>query len=176
MQMVCVGDAAAAMIGGQRFKSLLLGRFRRHGSVRGTPATAGSTACGVAVRVVSVWSRFSSNSPRFQGNVTVQINVSARHGHLSGASQSKIAAKVSRLKRYFSRLTALNVTVDLENASLPTVEIVASAEHFHDMVSREHSGQLWRSVDGAVQKLEQQLRKHKEKVQDHKHVGEAHRS
>jgi ribosome-associated translation inhibitor RaiA len=38
------------------------------------------------------------------------------------------------------------------------------------MVSREHAGQLWRSVDGAVQKLEQQLRKHKEKVLDHKHV------
>lgn len=100
----------------------------------------------------------------------MQINVSARHGHLSPASQSKITAKVSRLKRYFDRLTALNVTVDLENAAQPTVEIVASAEHFHDMVSREHAGQLWRSVDGAVQKLEQQLRKHKEKVRDHKHV------
>jgi putative sigma-54 modulation protein len=100
----------------------------------------------------------------------VQINVSARHGQLSGATQSKIASKVSRLKRYFNRLTALNVTVDLENEALPAVEIVASAEHFHDMVSREHSGQLWRSVDGAVQKLEQQLRKHKEKVLDHKHV------
>lgn len=100
----------------------------------------------------------------------MQINVSARHGHLSPASQSKITAKVSRLKRYFDRLTALNVTVDLENASQPTVEIVASAEHFHEMVSREHAGQLWRSVDGAVQKLEQQLRKHKEKVRDHKHV------
>jgi len=100
----------------------------------------------------------------------VQVNVSARHGHLSPASQSKIQAKVARLKRYFNRLTALNVTVDLENPSLPTVEIVASAEHFHEMVSREHAGQLWRSVDGAVQKLEQQLRKHKEKVRDHKHV------
>ena len=100
----------------------------------------------------------------------MQINVSARHGHLSPASQSKITAKVSRLKRYFDRLTALNVTVDLENASQPTVEIVACAEHFHEMVSREHAGQLWRSVDGAVQKLEQQLRKHKEKVRDHKHV------
>jgi len=101
----------------------------------------------------------------------VQINVSARHGQLSGATQSKIASKVSRLKRYFSRLTALNVTVDLENQALPAVEIVASAEHFHEMVSREHSSQLWRSVDGAVQKLEQQLRKHKEKVLDHKHVN-----
>ncbi len=100
----------------------------------------------------------------------MQINVSARHGQLSPASQSKIAAKVTRLKRYFDRLTALNITVDLQNTALPSVEIVASAEHFHDMVSHEHAAQLWRSVDGAVQKLEQQLRKHKEKVRDHKHV------
>jgi putative sigma-54 modulation protein len=112
----------------------------------------------------------------FQGYSRVQINVSARHGHLSPASQSKISAKVSRLKRYFDRLTALNVTVDLQNSSLPAVEIVASAEHFHQMVAQEHSGQLWRSVDGAVQKLEQQLRKHKEKVRDHKHVQSSRRS
>ena len=114
--------------------------------------------------------RESPESFAREGKARVQINVSARHGQLSGATQSKIVSKVSRLKRYFSRLTALNVTVDLENEALPTVEIVASAEHFHDMVSREHSGQLWRSVDGAVQKLEQQLRKHKEKVLDHQHV------
>ena len=109
-------------------------------------------------------------------NFWVQINVSARHGQLSAAAQSKISAKVSRLKRYFDRLTALNVTVDLENPNLPSVEIVASAEHFHEMVSREHAGQLWRSVDGAVQKLEQQLRKHKEKVRDHKHVQSGRRA
>ena len=112
----------------------------------------------------------------WKGSVRVQINVSARHGHLSPASQSKITAKVSRLKRYFNRLTALNVTVDLVNASLPAVEIVASAEHFHDLVSHELSSHLWRSVDGAVQKLEQQLRKHKEKTRDHKHVQALHKS
>ena len=106
----------------------------------------------------------------------MQINVSARHGHLSPASQSKITAKVSRLKRYFDRITALNVTVDLQNSALPAVEIVASAEHMPNLVSHELSGQLWRSVDGAVQKLEQQLRKHKEKVRDHKHVENNRRS
>ncbi len=105
----------------------------------------------------------------------MQINVSARHGHLSPASQSKIVAKVSRLRRYFNRLTALNVTVDLQNSTLPAVEIVAKAERFHDMVSHENAAQLWRSVDGAVQKLEQQLRKHKEKVRDHKHVQNTRR-
>ncbi len=106
----------------------------------------------------------------------MQINVSTRHGHLSPAAQSKITAKVSRLKRYFDRLTALNVTVDMANRDLPAVEIVASAEHYHDMVSHESAAQLWRGVDGAVQKLEQQLRKHKEKVRDHKHVQSGRRA
>ena len=110
------------------------------------------------------------------GDALVQIKVSTRHGHLSPAAQSKITAKVSRLKRYFDRLTALNVTVDMANRSLPAVEIVASAEHIHDMVSHEAAAQLWRSVDGAVQKLEQQLRKHKEKVRDHKHVQSSRRA
>jgi putative sigma-54 modulation protein len=106
----------------------------------------------------------------------VQIKVSARHGHLSPASQSKVEAKVTRLTRYFDRLTALNVTVDLQNSSLPAVEILASSEHFHELVSHEAAPQLWRSVDGAVQKMEQQLRKHKEKVRDHKHVQSSRRS
>ena len=100
----------------------------------------------------------------------MQVNVSARHGHLSPVSQSKIASPVSRLRRYFDRITSLNVTVDFANTSLPGVEIIASAEHFHDLVSHETSANLWRSVDGAVQKLEQQLRKHKEKLRDHKHA------
>jgi len=105
----------------------------------------------------------------------VQVNVSTRHGHLSHAAQSKITAKVSRLKRYFDRLTALNVTVDLGHETLPAVEIVASAEHFHDLVSHERAAQLWRSLDGAVHKMEQQLRKHKEKIRDHKHVASSRR-
>lgn len=105
----------------------------------------------------------------------MQVKVSTRHGHLSPASQSKITSKVARLKRYFDRLTALNVTVDLGDKALPAVEIVASAEHFHDMVSHERAAQLWRSIDGAIQKLEQQLRKHKEKTRDHKHVQSSRR-
>jgi len=95
---------------------------------------------------------------------------------LSPVSQEKIVAKVSRLQRYFNQITSLNVTVDFANTSLPAVEIIASAEHFHELVSHESSGNLWRSVDGAVQKLEQQLRKHKEKVRDHKHAESTRRA
>jgi putative sigma-54 modulation protein len=94
----------------------------------------------------------------------VQIKVATRHGHLSAATQAKIQAKVGRLSRYFERLTAIEVTVDLEHETTPVIDIRVDAEHKHDFVATEQSGDLWRSVDGAVQKLEQQLRKYKEKV------------
>jgi putative sigma-54 modulation protein len=95
----------------------------------------------------------------------VQINITTRHGHLSAATRSKITAKVQRLSRYFERLTAIEVMVDLEHETTPIVDLRVDAEHKHDFVATEQSGDLWRSLDGAVQKLEQQLRKYKEKVQ-----------
>lgn len=95
----------------------------------------------------------------------MQINIATRHGHLSAATQAKITAKVGRLERYFERLTAIEVTVNLEHETTPEVDIRVNAEHKHDFLATEQSGDLWRSVDGAVQKLEQQIRKYKEKVQ-----------
>lgn len=95
----------------------------------------------------------------------MQIKIATRHGHLSAATQSKITAKVGRLGRYFERVTAIEVTVNLEHETTPVVDIRVDAEHKHDFFATEQSGDLWRSLDGAVQKLEQQLRKYKEKVQ-----------
>jgi len=42
-----------------------------------------------------------------------------------------------------------------------------SAEHKHDFVATEQAGEMWASVDGAMHKVEQQLRKYKQKVQEH---------
>ena len=94
----------------------------------------------------------------------MEIKIATRHGHLSEPTRAKIMAKVGRLSRYLDRVTAIEVTVDLEHETTPEVEIRVDAEHKHDFIAREQSGDLWRSVDGAVQKLEQQLRKYKEKV------------
>jgi putative sigma-54 modulation protein len=47
------------------------------------------------------------------------------------------------------------------------VELRVSAEHKHDFVGYEQAATLFGAVDGALHKLEHQLRKYKEKVQDH---------
>jgi putative sigma-54 modulation protein len=51
------------------------------------------------------------------------------------------------------------------------VEILVSAEHKHDFVARESGATAAAAMDACVHKIEQQLRKYKERVQNHK--GEA---
>ena len=104
----------------------------------------------------------------------VQINISSRHGQLSEATREKIKSKVEKLVRVFERLTAIEVTVDLAHRTNPEVDLRANAEHKHDFVATERSEELFVAVDNAVHKIEQQLRKYKEKVQDHHRNLDAH--
>lgn len=97
----------------------------------------------------------------------MQVEISARHGHLSEATKEKITAKMEKLLRLFDRLLSIEVTVDLEHADKPTVDVRISAEHKHDFVATDQADGLLAALDGVTHKLEQQLRKYKEKVQDH---------
>jgi putative sigma-54 modulation protein len=96
----------------------------------------------------------------------VQIRISIRHGSLSDETQSRIRAKVEKLTRLFDRLSAIEVTIDLERRDEPNVDLRVSAEHRHDFVASIRSNDLLGSIDLVMHKLEQQLRKYKEKLQD----------
>lgn len=96
----------------------------------------------------------------------MQIKISTRHGHLSDATREKLAAKVEKVSRIFDRLSAIDVTVDLEHDERPEVSLAVSAEHKHDFVATVAAENLWAAVEGVVHKVEQQLRKYKEKIQE----------
>ena len=48
------------------------------------------------------------------------------------------------------------------------MEFLVSAEHKHDFVARESNPDILAAVDLVVDKLEQQVRRYKEKIQDHR--------
>jgi putative sigma-54 modulation protein len=96
----------------------------------------------------------------------VQINITTRHGNLTDATREKLTAKAEKLLKYFDRLSAIEVIVDLKSADDPLISINVSAEHKHDFTANAQVDGLWPSVDAVIQKLEQQLRKYKEKVQE----------
>lgn len=58
----------------------------------------------------------------------------------------------------------MDATVDLRDEEAPEVELQVSVEEAPTFVSRTSGSQLMGAVEGAIQKIEQQLRKHKEKV------------
>src|SRR5712692_6836204 len=98
---------------------------------------------------------------------TVQIKISGRHGHLGEATQDFIREKAEKLLRFFERLTSIEITVDLKNG-LNVVEFLVSAEHKHDFVASESNSDILAAVDLVVDKLERQVRRYKEKIQDHR--------
>lgn len=104
----------------------------------------------------------------------MQVNISTRHGHLSDTSREKIELKVNRLTRIFDRLTAINITIDLEHEEQPAVDLRVSSEHKHDFLATDRSINLMGSVDTVVHRMESQLRKYKDKIQ-HRYRGTVER-
>jgi putative sigma-54 modulation protein len=96
---------------------------------------------------------------------SVQIKISARHGHLNDNTQQFIREKAEKLLHFFERLTMIEVTVDL-NGDEKHVEFLVQAEHKHNFVAREKNGNLHAAVDLVMDKIEGQLRRYKEKIQD----------
>jgi putative sigma-54 modulation protein len=94
----------------------------------------------------------------------VQIQISTRHGHLSEESRERITGKLEKLLKIFDRLTAIEVIIDLTDSTTPKVDLMVSAEHKHDFVARHESESLTGSLDVVIHRLEQQLRKYKERV------------
>lgn len=96
----------------------------------------------------------------------MQIKISARHGHLAEETQAFIQEKAEKLLHFFDRLTMIEVTVDLKNEQQKIVEILAKAEHKHDFVARETHPDILAAFDLVIDKLEGQLRRYKQKIQD----------
>ncbi len=103
----------------------------------------------------------------------MQMNISIRHGHVTEATQAVIREKLDKLTRLYDRISAIEVTVDLEHRDSPAVDLKVSAKK-HDFAAAAQAENLLAALDAAVDKMEQQIRKHKEKVQD-RHRSAGHR-
>ena len=104
----------------------------------------------------------------------MQITISARHGHLSPGSQEKITEKVEVVRKFFDRITAIGVTVDLEHRERPTLELRVRAEHHDEFVAVAEADSVFAALDGAIEKMENQLRRFKERLKEHRATGHKH--
>lgn len=100
-------------------------------------------------------------------NIAVQVAITCRHGNIPQETHEYIERKSEKLLNFFERVTAIEVTVDFEGGRV-TVEIKVDAEHKHDFVARDTGEEPGPTFDRVLSKMEQQIRKYKEKLTDHR--------
>lgn len=100
----------------------------------------------------------------------VVIEFKNRHEHLSERMQQNAASKIARLARYNDRVTRIEVIADNAHKK-PEVEFIVHLRRGRPLVAKESGQSFAALVDLLLDRMEAQLRKHKEKRKDRKGNG-----
>ena len=97
----------------------------------------------------------------------MQISISSRNGSLSPEMSEYLREKLAKLNKIFERIESIEATVELR-PELTTVEVLVNAEHKHDLVARDQADNFHGAVDLVMHKMESQLRRYKDRIQEHR--------
>lgn len=97
----------------------------------------------------------------------MQVAITCRHGSISDEVREQITRKSEKLLTFFERVTAIEVTIDFEK-DRTSIEMLVDAEHKHNFVARDVGEDVIATFDRTLHKMEQQIRRYKQKIQDHR--------
>jgi putative sigma-54 modulation protein len=95
----------------------------------------------------------------------MQLNLTGHHVEITPSMRDYVESKLARLERHFDHVTVVHciLTVDkLEQRSEATVNL-AGGRLFAEAIDAN----MYAAIDSMVDKLDRQVRKHKEKLTDH---------
>ncbi len=96
----------------------------------------------------------------------MQVNITFRHLEPTEALKSHAREKVEHVQRYVDRPSGAHVVLYVENLE-HHADITVKAGTFL-VRGQAKSPDMYASIDLAAEKIERQLKKHKEKLKDHK--------
>ncbi|MCC5856780.1 MAG: ribosome-associated translation inhibitor RaiA [Ectothiorhodospiraceae bacterium] len=95
----------------------------------------------------------------------MQIDVTGHHVELTDALRDYVNEKFQRLERHFDNVVDVHAILTVEKLmqkAEATMDI-SGAKLFAEATSED----MYAAIDGLVDKLDRQVKKHKEKVRDH---------
>jgi putative sigma-54 modulation protein len=96
----------------------------------------------------------------------MQVNITFRHLESTEALKSHAKERIEHIQRYVDRPSEAHVVLYLENLD-HHADITMKAGAFF-LRGQAKSNDLYASIDLAAEKIERQLKKHKEKLNNHK--------
>lgn len=97
-----------------------------------------------------------------------KLNITSRHENLSEALTNQVEAKIQRVERYLGRITEAHVILTYER-NLHLCEVTLTARHLK-LSAKSSSRDMYASIDSALERLEKQARKNKEKRVERRHA------
>lgn len=98
----------------------------------------------------------------------MEIILSARHFDVSDELKEYVGDKVGRLGEEYSKLTTARVVLSLER-NWQVAEAHVNGKHL-DLEAKASTNDMYASVDEMFDKLEKQLRRHLERLQEHRDI------
>jgi putative sigma-54 modulation protein len=100
----------------------------------------------------------------------VQVSVVGRHVAVTEDVKDYAREKADKLPRFYDRIQHVEVILDRES-DLFLVEMIAKAAGSQSFVAKESGPDIRACIDLIVEKIERQLKKHKERWRNRKHLG-----
>jgi len=100
----------------------------------------------------------------------MQLNISGQHVDITQALSDYVSGKLEKLERHYDHVTNAHVVLSVEKQRQKAEATIHVAGN-KLFANAEHED-MYAAIDALVDKLDSQIRKHKEKVTDH-HRGEA---
>lgn len=103
----------------------------------------------------------------------MQVNITGHHVEVTNALRSYIDSKLERLERHFDHIVDVHVILTVEKQQHKAeASVHVNGNHlFADSIQDD----MYAAIDGLIDKLDRQVVKHKEKMQDH-HQKEVQKS
>ena len=95
----------------------------------------------------------------------MQVNITGHHVDITDSLQNYVESKLERLERHFDNVTNVHVilTVEKQRQKAEATIHISGADVYADAVNSD----MYASIDALIDKLDRQIKKHKEKTQDH---------
>lgn len=94
----------------------------------------------------------------------MQINITGHHVEVTPPIRSFAEEKLNKLKRHYDRIISIDMTFEIEKLQqIAKATIFAPGAKFH---ADAKSDDLYAAIDGLVDKLDRQIRNHKEKMNE----------
>jgi putative sigma-54 modulation protein len=102
-----------------------------------------------------------------KGVKTLQINISGRHIRVTEDLRKYAEGKAEKLSRYFDRIQKVDVVLACDGEQR-TAEMIVAATHGTTLVGHATAKDIRAAIDAAVDKLEIQTTRMKEKLRSHR--------